>query len=92
MTSSEENTTKKTIQQDGEEVFNFEGCEKSVREGVIQSVVNNPIKQDDRFGNFGRKILFLDCNNLYGKYSCISLLFKHNKFYLGYVHLMRGPR
>ena len=87
MTSSEENTTKKTIQQDGEEVFNFEACEKSVRGGVIQSVVNNPIKQDDRFGNFGRKILFLDCNNLYGKYSCISLLFKHNEFYLGYVHV-----
>jgi hypothetical protein len=54
--------------------------------------VNNAIKQDDRFRSFERKILFLDCNNLYGKYSCISLLFKHNEFYLGYVHLMRGPR
>ena len=46
MTSSEENTTKK-IQQDCEKVFNFDGCEKSVRGGVIviQSVVNNAIKQ-----------------------------------------------
>jgi hypothetical protein len=83
---------KKKIQQDCEEVFNFNGCEKSVRGGVIQSVVNNAIKQDDRFRSFERNILFLDCNNLYGKYSCISLLFKHNEFYLGYVHLMRGPR
>jgi hypothetical protein len=93
MTSSEENTTKK-IQQDCEKVFNFDTREKSVRGGVIviQSVVNNAIKQDDRFRSFERNILFLDCNNSYGKYSCISLLFKHNKFYLGYVPLMRGPR
>jgi hypothetical protein len=25
------------------------------------------IKQDCRFGNFEKKILYLDCNNLYGE-------------------------
>ena len=72
MTSSEENTTKK-IQQDCEKVFNFDVCEKSVRGGVIviQSVVNNAIKQDDRFRSFESDILFQDCNNSYSK--CASL-------------------
>jgi hydrogenase maturation factor len=78
MTSSEGYTTKKSIQQESEKVSNFDDCEKSVRGGVImiQSVVNNAIKQDDRFISFERNILFQDCNNSYGKYSCISLLFK----------------
>jgi hypothetical protein len=45
----------------------------SVRGGLImiQSVVNNVIKQDDRFRNFERDILFQDCNNSYSK--CASL-------------------
>ena len=38
---------------------------------MIQSVVNNANKQDDRFGGFERKILFQDCNNSYCK--CASL-------------------
>jgi hypothetical protein len=72
MTSSEGYTTKK-IQQESEKVSNFDGCDKSVRGGVImiQSVVNNVIKQDDRFGSFERNILFQDCNNSYCK--CVSL-------------------
>ena len=57
---------------------------------MIQSVVNNAIKQDDRFISFERNILFQDCNNSYGKYSCISLLFKYNEFYLGYPMSVRG--
>ena len=83
---------KKSIQQNSEKVSNFDDCEKSVRGCVImiQSVVNNAIKQDDRFISFERNILFQDCNDSYGKYSCISLLFKHNKFYLGYAKSVRG--
>jgi hypothetical protein len=45
----------------------------SVRGGLImiQSVVNNVIKQDDRFMSFESDILFQDCNNSYSK--CTSL-------------------
>ena len=45
----------------------------SVRGGLImiQSVVNNVIKQDDRFSSFESDILFQDCNNSYSK--CTSL-------------------
>ena len=78
MANSEGYTTKKSTQQNSEKVSNFDDCEKSVRGGVImiQSVVNNAIKQDDRFISFERNILFQDCNNSRGKYYCISLLFK----------------
>ena len=69
---------KKSIQQNSEKVSNFDDCEKSVRGGVImiQSLPDNTIKQDDGFISFERNILFQDCNDSYGKYSCISLLFK----------------
>ena len=45
----------------------------SFRGGVtmIQSVVNNVIKEDDRFRIFESDILFQDCNNSYSK--CTSL-------------------
>ena len=38
---------------------------------MIRSVVNNVIKEDDRFGVFKSDILFQDCNNSYFK--CKSL-------------------
>jgi hypothetical protein len=63
----------KPFQRGDEKVFNLKDDEKSVREDVFEEVVNNLIKQDDRFGNFEKKILYLDCNNLYGIYSCINL-------------------
>ena len=78
MANSEGYTTKKSTQQNSEKVSNFDDCEKSVRGGVImsQSVANNAIKQDYGLISFERNILFQDCNNSRGKYSCISLLFK----------------
>ena len=52
---------------------NYLGYSMSVRGGVtmIQSVVNNVIKEDDRFRIFKSDILFQDCNNSYSK--CKSL-------------------
>ena len=47
-------------------MFNLKDGEETVRKDVFQEVVNNLIKQDNRFGNFEKKILYLDCNNLYG--------------------------
>ena len=66
---------KRPFQRGDEEIFNLKDDEKSVREDVFREVVNNLLKQDDRFGNFEKKILYLDCNNLYGIYSFIIYLF-----------------
>ena len=57
---------KKPFQGGDEGVFNLKDGEETVRKDVFQEVVNNLIKQDNRFGNFEKKILYLDCNNLYG--------------------------
>ena len=63
---------KKTFQGGDEGVFNLKDGEETVRKDVFQEVVNNLIKQDNRFGNFEKKILYLDCNNLYGEYLYIK--------------------
>ena len=58
----------KPFQKGDTEIFNLNDEDSSVRENVFQDVVKNLINQDVRFGNFGKKILYLDCNNLYGMY------------------------
>ena len=65
---------KRPFQRGDEEIFNLKDDEKSVRKDVFREVVNNLLKQDDRFGNFDKKILYLDCNNLYGIYYLFILI------------------
>ena len=82
---------KRPFQRGDEEIFNLKDDEISVRENVFREVVNNLLKQDDRFGNFDKKILYLDCNNLYGIYSFIIYLFWYNDNYLGSVQTLNLP-
>ena len=57
----------KPFQLGDEGIFDFDGEEKEIREDIFKECLENLIKQDSRFGNFEKKILYLDCNNLYGK-------------------------
>ena len=57
----------KPFQLGDEGVFEFDEKEKQIREDIFKECLDNLIKQDCRFGNFEKKILYLDCNNLYGE-------------------------
>ena len=59
----------KPLQKGDTKIFNLNDEDSSVRENVFQDVLKNLINQDVRFGNFEKKILYLDRNNLYGVYS-----------------------
>ena len=54
------------LQKGDAKIFDFDDEDSSTRENVFQDVIKNLINQDARFGNFEKKILYLDCNNLYG--------------------------
>lgn len=56
----------KPFQKGDTKIFDFDDEDSSTRENVFQDVIKNLINQDARFGNFEKKILYLDCNNLYG--------------------------
>ena len=58
----------KPLQKGDSKIFDLNDEDSSVRENVFQDVIKNLINQDVRFGNFEKKILYLDCNNLYGVY------------------------
>ena len=58
------------------EIFNLNDEDSGVRENVFQDIARNLIRQDDRFGNFEKKILYLDCNNLYGFYLYLSPVYQ----------------
>ena len=58
----------KAFQKGDAKIFNLNDKDSDVRENVHQDIAKNLIHQDNRFGNFEKKILYLDCNNLYGMY------------------------
>ena len=58
----------KTSRKGDAKIFDLNDEDLGVRESVFQDIARNLIHQDDRFGNFEKKILYLDCNNLYGIY------------------------
>ena len=55
----------KPFQLGDEGVFDCDENKKQVKEDVFKECLGNLIRQDGRFGNFEKKILYLDCNNLY---------------------------
>ena len=78
----------KPFQKGDTKIFNLDDEDSSVRENVFQDVVKNLINQDARFGNFEKRILYLDCNNLYGMY----LIFVHlNTNYIQYIFIRISP-
>ena len=83
----------KTSRKGDAKIFDLNDEDSGVRENVFQDIARNLIRQDDRFGNFEKKILYLDCNNLYGIYLylglCIPIII--NVYSLGSVQTLPLP-
>ena len=58
----------KPFQKGDAKIFNLGDEDSGVRDDVFRDIMKNLLHQDRRFGNFEKKILYLDCNNLYGAY------------------------